>query len=232
MTKKRVGTFGERFVRELQRQSGNENGAVTNRALREALGWEDERFRNVREGLLRDGIVVASTGQGGKTRLSDPPKTANTAKKSLKVFVSYSHADEKLKDALLAHLKPLERLGLIQSWSDRMIKPGEIIDASIKEQLESSDLILLLVSVDFINSRYCYEIELQNALERHSKKKVHIVPIILRSCLWTHSPFGGLLALPKDGKAVASAAWSNIDEALAHVAEELLKLATDLLNPV
>ena len=87
--------------------------------------------------------------------------------------------------------------------------------------------MLLLVSVDFINSKYCYDIELTKALERHSAKELQIVPVILRACLWHHSPFGGLLALPKDGKAVKT--WPDQDEALTSIAASIHELALEIL---
>lgn len=231
MPKRVVGTFKDRFIRELQRQCDGNHIAISNKSLREALGWSDERFWQIRENLIKDRIVVASSGQGGKTKFVTLPTAPKVEKKSLKVFISYSHADERLKNALMAHLKPLEQKGLVESWSDRSIRPGDSIDEEIKQQLEAADIVLLLVSVDFINSKYCYDIELEHALERHRNDAVRIVPIILRDCLWNHSPFGGLslLALPKDAKAVTN--WSTEDAALKNVAEELFKLATDLLSP-
>jgi hypothetical protein len=44
------------------------------------------------------------------------------SKDALSVFISYSHADEDLKDPLV---KPLKRNGLISEWHDRKITGGE-----------------------------------------------------------------------------------------------------------
>jgi hypothetical protein len=224
--RKSSGSFEERFLNELARQCDGQDVAILNRVMREQLGWQDERFDKVRAGLLKKGVIKAATGHGGKTRFSNfhEPKPKL---KALRVFVSYSHADEGLKDRLLQHLKPLERLGLISSWHDRMIKPGDTFGEVISKELESAEIVLLLVSVDFINSKYCYEVELNRALEQQQSGKTRVIPIILRDCLWTHAPFGGIQALPKDAKAVSS--WPDVDEAFTSVAKTVHELAVELV---
>lgn len=148
-------------------------------------------------------------------------------RKSLKVFVSYSHADEKLKDAVLKHLKPLERMKLITEWHDRKLLAGDEWGEEINQNLESADIILILVSIDFINSKYCYDIELDRALERHAAGQCRVVPVILRGCLWQHAPFSKLQALPRDG--MPATTWEDLDLALANVAEGIRLVAEDIL---
>jgi len=70
------------------------------------------------------------------------------------VFFSYSHADEALRDQLEKQLSILRRQGVIETWHDRRIGAGEEIDKAISENLVSADIILLLISPDFINSDY------------------------------------------------------------------------------
>jgi len=141
--------------------------------------------------------------------------------------VSYSHADEKIKDAVLRHLKPLERMGLITEWHDRKLLAGDSWGDEISRNLDTADIVLLLVSIDFINSRYCYDVELDRALERHASGACRVVPIILRGCLWQHTPFSKLQALPRDGKPVVS--WPDHDEALASVSDGLRAYAQEIL---
>src|SRR5258708_7682501 len=96
-----------------------------------------------------------------------PAKVTNRVRRTKsEVFISYSHADEKLKESFLKHLKPLERMNLISSWHDRKLLAGDDWGAEISQNLEKADVVLLLVSIDFINSKYCYDIELDRALER------------------------------------------------------------------
>ncbi|MDZ8236553.1 MAG: toll/interleukin-1 receptor domain-containing protein [Nostoc sp. ChiQUE01a] len=83
---------------------------------------------------------------------------------SLKVFFSYSHADEPLKDELVKHLGILKRQGIISTWDDRQIPPGGEWNQLINENLNAADIILLLVSADFIHSEYCWDVEVSTAI--------------------------------------------------------------------
>ncbi|MDA1327015.1 MAG: TIR domain-containing protein, partial [Proteobacteria bacterium] len=139
-----------------------------------------------------------------------------------KLFYSYSHKDESLRTELETHLKILLRRGLIESWHDRKIEAGDDWKASIDENLESADIILLLISADFVASDYCWEIEMKRALERHKAGEAQVVPVIIRDVDWHKAPFGKLQALPTDGKAVTT--WSNKDTAWRNVAEGIEKI--------
>lgn len=132
------------------------------------------------------------------------------------VFFSYSHADEALRDQLEKQLAMLRRQGVIETWHDRRIGAGQDIDAAIDEHINQDEIILLLVSPDFLASDYCYDIEMTRALERHKNGEAIVIPVILRHCDWHGSPFGKLLATPRDGKPVVS--WPDIDEAFLQVA--------------
>ena len=132
------------------------------------------------------------------------------------VFFSYSHKDESLRDQLETHLSMLKNQGLIQAWHDRQILAGSDIDNSIREPLESADVILLLVSSDFLASTYCYSKEMARAMERQAEGTARVIPVILRDCDWHAAPFGKLLAVPTDGRAITL--WPNIDQAFTDVA--------------
>ena len=136
-----------------------------------------------------------------------------------KLFFSYSHVDEALRDRLEVHLSLLKHQGLIKTWHDRRITAGSELDVAINENLESADVILLLVSADFIASKYCFSLEMKRALERHEEGTARVVPVILSSCDWHTAPFKKLLAAPKDGKAVTS--WANQEEAWTDVARQV-----------
>lgn len=211
------------FLDELSRLGGADQQMVPNRQLRDELSWDEERYVRIRAQLHGEGLVVLGRGQGGTVGLARP-----AANEALKVFISYSHADEKLKDGVLRHLKPLERLNLISQWNDRRLLAGDDWGQEISAALEAADIVLVLVSIDFLNSRYCYDIELERALERHAKGNCRVVPVILRGCLWQHAPFAKLQALPRDGKPVT--AWPDLDESLSAVAEGVRLVAEDLLT--
>ena len=137
---------------------------------------------------------------------------------AIAVFFSYSHKDEALRDKLATHLKLLERQGVIQQWHDRQIVAGTEWKGEIDGNLEAAQIILLLISADFLASDYCYDLEMGRALERHNAGEARVIPIILRPLdnLWK-APFGKLQALPTDGKAVTL--WDNQDAAFADVAK-------------
>jgi hypothetical protein len=144
----------------------------------------------------------------------------------MEVFFSYAHEDEALCDKLAKHLKLLERQGVITAWHDRDITAGEEWKDAIDNHLESANIILLLVSSDFLASDYCYDIELKRALERHESNQARVIPVILRSVDWHGSTFGKLVALPKDGKAITS--WQNEDEAFTDVVKGLRRVIDNL----
>jgi len=137
----------------------------------------------------------------------------------LSVFISYAHEDELLRQQLEDHLSLLRRQGLVADWHDRQIMPGAAWAQEIDEHLEAASIILLLISASFLASDYCYEIEMQRALEYHKRGKARVIPIILRPCDWRKSPFAHLQCLPRDGKAVTI--WQNSDEAFLTVAQGL-----------
>ena len=132
------------------------------------------------------------------------------------VFMSYSHVDEAMRDRLEKHLAMLKREGLVDVWHDRRIVPGQLLDPTIMAQVESADVFLFLVSVDFLDSHYCYDIEMKRALERHAAGEADVIPVILHSCEWSKSPLGAFLGLPMDGKPIAKASY--VEDAYLEVA--------------
>lgn len=135
---------------------------------------------------------------------------------AVRVFYSYSHKDEQLRNDLETHLKLLHRQGLIDAWDDRQIEADEEWKDKIDENLERADIILLLISPDFIASDYCYEKEMKRALEKHEDGSARVIPVILRTCNWHKATFGKLQGLPKDGKPITT--WGDRDTAWADAA--------------
>src|SRR5512144_466570 len=142
----------------------------------------------------------------------------------IKLFYSYSHRHEELRNELAEHLFPLQRAGLIEVWHDREMLPGDTVDEEIARKLRTADLVLVLVSPSFIKSEYCWDIELKNAIERHERGEARVVPVVLRPCQWQLTPLKHLLAIPTDGRAVIN--WPNRDTAFDDVARGVAKLAT------
>lgn len=146
--------------------------------------------------------------------------------KTLNVFMSYSHVDEKFKEKLDVHLSPLKRNKKIRSWNDRELFAGAMMDEEIREHLENDDIIILLISADFIDSDYCYSIEMERAIERCKMGQCKIVPVILRPCLWKETPLKKILCVPKDGRAVSL--HENEDSAYLEVATALNRIIENI----
>ena len=134
----------------------------------------------------------------------------------VKVFFSYSHKDKKLRSELEKYLNHLKRQQLIVGWYDGEIEAGKEWEQEIHQHLNEAHIILLLISQDFMVSDYCYNIEMQKALERHETGKAHVIPIILRPAIWESSPIGKLQALPAGAKPIVM--WSNKELAFMDVA--------------
>lgn len=142
------------------------------------------------------------------------------------LFLSYSHKDEKWRVELETHLSMLKRQGILDVWHDRRIVAGEEFAQAISENLEAADIILLLVSSDFLASDYCHNIEMQRAMERHENKEARVFPVILRPCDWHGTSFGKLLAMPTDGKPVSK--FPDKDDAFLEVVQAIKRLVGEL----
>jgi len=135
------------------------------------------------------------------------------------ILVSYAHKDQDLCDQFLEHLSGLRRAKIINDWHDRQIDAGGDWAAGIDERLERARVVLLLVSSSFLSSDYCQDVEVRRAMERHRAGETIVVPIVLRDCDWSDTPFGHLNKLPRHHRAVTLA--PDRDEALAGITREL-----------
>jgi hypothetical protein len=134
---------------------------------------------------------------------------------SKKVFISYSHKDESFRQELETHLSLLKRSGVISSWSDRKILPGQEWKDQIHKNLHTSEIIIFLISSDFIASDYCMDIELAHAIHMHDTGTAKLLPIIIRSSDWSTSVLGRIQALPEEAKPITK--WNDRDEAWLNV---------------
>jgi TIR domain len=148
--------------------------------------------------------------------------------KPIKIFLSYAHRDDEYRQELMVQLSSLLNRKLVEIWHDRQILAGSDWATDISQSLESADIILFLVSADFIDSKYCYGIEMARAIEREQAQTARAIPIIIRYCDWQPTPLGKLQALPCDGRPVA--AWGNKpwDEPLFSVVKEIERVAKDI----
>jgi hypothetical protein len=147
--------------------------------------------------------------------------------RKIKLFFCYAHEDDALREQLARHLSPLRRVKHITAWFDRDIQAGTDWEHEIERQLDTANIILLLVSADFIDSDYCYSVEMQRALEKHQAGTACVIPIILRPVDWEETPIGTLQALPTGKKPVTL--WANQDEAWLDVVQGIRKVVRTLL---
>jgi energy-coupling factor transporter ATP-binding protein EcfA2 len=143
-----------------------------------------------------------------------------------KLLYCYAHEDKSLLDQLVRQLASLERLGLIAGWSDRDISGGQEWQHEIDQRMNTADIILLLISPDFIASDYCYGVELKRAMERHEAGEARVIPIILRPVYWQEMRFGQLQAFPTEGKPVTD--WPKRGQAFLNVVKGVRKVIEEL----
>jgi internalin A len=187
----------------------------------ELLAYEEAGIKIIHR--VKDGRIIPVDVS---TLLSSVDISSTRRVRPATVFISYSHKDEEHRADLQIQLKLFERLGRIGTWSDRRIIPGSDWREEIDQAIEKADLIIALVSADFIASDYCYGYEMVRALERHRAGLVRVVPIIVRECKWDRTPLRELQALPTEAKPVRSwsdrdAAWKDVADGLEQVLDEL-----------
>jgi hypothetical protein len=144
--------------------------------------------------------------------------------KPLSIFVSYAHEDDSFLKELLKFLQPYANKQIINVWTDKEILAGQKWDEEIKSKLRSADMVLLLVSIDSINSIYINETEIESAV---ANDKVVVIPVIIRPIVISQL---GRLAdyqiLPPGAKPVET--WGIRDEAWVEVITELERVINKL----
>jgi TIR domain len=141
------------------------------------------------------------------------------------VFISYSHKDEAWKDRLVTHLGVLQREGLLDTWDDRRIGAGDDWHEEIQQAIERASVAILLISADFLTSKFILEQEVLRLLERRQAERLHIVPVIVRPCAWKRvSWLSNIQSRPKNGRALSAGNEHQIEADLAAVADEVITL--------
>ncbi len=164
--------------------------------------------------------------------VANSPKNAPPQYNAIpKVFFSYSHNDKQHLDSLLTYLTPLQRAKKIEIWTDTQILPGQEWNKEITDNLHKADIVIMLVSADFLNSSYIWERELEISLENRDKGKTTVIPIILKNCLWKETTIlGKFQALPHDENAKLKpiTQWADKDEAWYNVAKGIIAVVDNM----
>ena len=147
---------------------------------------------------------------------------------AIEVFISYAHEDRGFVEELEKHLGILKRQQIISSWYDGNIVPGTEWESQIMQHLNRAHIISLLVSADFIDSDFCFSVEMTQAIDRHNADLARVIPVILRPVEWKGAPFAKLQALPSGAKPVTR--WPTHDDAFEDIVLGIRKAIDDLTN--
>ena len=155
------------------------------------------------------------------------PIPRSTPARSIALVYSHAHKDKAFVEELEKHLGVLRRTGVVTTWYDREIKPGGQWQKEIDARLASAQVIVLMVSADFINSDYCWDKEVSVAMQRHALGSAVVVPIVVRKVdRLDLTPFGMLQMLPQD--AIPVVQWPDQDEVWASIAKALGDVCLDM----
>src|SRR3954452_9791992 len=148
----------------------------------------------------------------------------------VRVFLSYAHEDAAWRDKVLKHLGWLRNTNQLAVFDDRQIKPGAQWDVTIKEQLESASIIIVLISPDFVNSRYCGVVELLSALKRVESGSARLVAIVCDHVALSTLSVAKHQCLPQDERNDLKPLvdWPNPNVPLAAVAEKISAMLAEI----
>jgi len=185
--------------------------------------------------LTQEGWSKFEIGDAAKTDFSqiatNSASIRNTdavqdAKTPLKIMFCYSHRNKIQRRQVETHLALLKRQGLIEIWYDRKITAGTEWNGLIDNHLNTSDITLLLISADFLESDYCCDVEMKRAIERHKSGEARVIPVILRKCQWKDTLLKDLQALPSDGLPVDQ--WTRSNDAYDNIASGIRNVIAEL----
>lgn len=143
-------------------------------------------------------------------------------------FISYANKDTEFRDELQNHLSGLKRKKLINGWDGRAILPGEVWDDEIRQKLEQAEVVLFLVSSDFLASDYIHDVEIKKTIERYQQGLVRIIPVIVRPCDFESLSLNRYQALPEGARAISL--WPNRDEAYVDIVKKIKRVIEQMSN--
>lgn len=139
-----------------------------------------------------------------------------------KVFISYAHEDEAWRETLRKALAPQERKGLLDVWDDRRIGTGDDWRREIDGALQSCRIAILLVTMDFLASRFINDVELVSVFDRHAKEGLWIYPVLIGPCDWEgEDQLKARQMKTVDGEPIELAPLAQQKLAFAQIAKEI-----------
>lgn len=154
----------------------------------------------------------------------------------INIFIIYAREDKGIKQRLLLHLNPFKNAFNAEIWHDEHIEPGQEWKPHINSRLEQTDLFLLLVSIDFMNSEFINEVEFKYAIDRHRAKKSIVIPVIINYCQWDIDihfkeytfNLNELQVLPNEGRPIGD--WKTTEEAYNNIAAGIRVVLSTIKN--
>lgn len=210
-------------------------------AARTELIGEPEKVKDI---LLRTAVNLGREPTYQGAGLLDVQAAARNAAgnsqpgvmQPLKVFCSYAREDRALWREFQAHLAPLARAGRIEVWSDELLEVGRRWEDQIFRQLDSADIVILLVSSYFMGSEFCYSKELKRALERDQEGTVRLVPVRVRPVSLLETVFADIQILPPGAKPITRyrdphQGWTEVAEQFYEIVESVTRMKRSSGDP-
>lgn len=135
-------------------------------------------------------------------------------RREVRIFVSYSHADDAFRVKLERHLAPLKREG-VATWFDGDMDAGDELDPGIARAMRRAHLFVALISPHYLDSDYCWNKEYARAMRRRARGTLRVIGVVLKPCDWKRTTAARFKQLPKDGRAVSD--WRSADHAFLDV---------------
>ncbi|MCX5653125.1 MAG: toll/interleukin-1 receptor domain-containing protein [Planctomycetota bacterium] len=137
------------------------------------------------------------------------------------VFICYCHKDKKWLDEMRIMLAPVIRRNVLRVWDDRKIKPGKKWRREIAKALRKTKVGVLLVTKNFLESKFINEVELKYLLENAQTNHIKLLPVYVGHCMWEKSPLGELQFANGTATPLAKYRGANHDMHLKEVCEKI-----------
>ena len=153
----------------------------------------------------------------------------SAAHQPTRIFISYARADLEHLLLLEKHLANLKRQQRIEVWTDQVLEPGVHWEPTLLQALHAADILLCLVTADFMASNFIHDVELKQSFERERLGQVRIIPVLVRPTDLEGHPLNRPQGLPRGFLPIT--VWQNSDRAWVEVVEELRKVLDTPLIP-
>jgi len=136
-----------------------------------------------------------------------------------RVYLSYADADIGHAKALQQHLAVLRSRGHIEIWHRGLLQPGFVVADEVEYQLRNAELLIILLSADYIGGEGEHRREYQWLIAQDLQNQKSIIAVNLRPVSLADCPLSQLPQLPSSGQPVVDA--GNPDQAWREVAESV-----------